>query len=250
MRTVENDRALAKPGSPRPLAGNPGGWAGRPWLRAAVSLALSGILLSPGGLRGQTPSALTLMEEAEARYREIPLFCAAFHQSLEVPLMGETHVSKGEICQAQPDLFSMRWSDPAGDAVVADGESFWVYYPSADPRQVLRFSMEVRPGGLDFQREFLEDPGGKYRLSYVGQESVSGRPAHVISARPREPAAFNEARLWLDRDRMLILQARIGMENGSVRTITLSDIDLDPPPDPGRFRFTPPPGAQVIRRDG
>lgn len=250
MSTVETDRALAEPGTFRHLPGTPRRWAVRPWLRAAASVALSGIILSTGGLQGQTSSALALMEEAEARYREIPLFCGTFDQSLEVPLMGETHVSKGEICQAQPDLFSMRWSDPAGDVVVADGESFWVYYPSADPRQVLKFSMEVRPGGLDFHREFLEDPGEKYHLSYVGQESVSGRPAHVISARPREPAAFNEARLWLDRDRLLILQVRVGMENGSVRTITLSDIDLDPPPDPGRFRFTPPPGAQVIRRDG
>jgi outer membrane lipoprotein carrier protein len=249
LSAVERGKALSGPRGARFSRGSLRRRPGRLQLRTAASVALSVVFVSPGGLRGQTSEALTLMEEAEARYREIPLFCATFDQSLEVPLMGETHVSKGEICQAQPDLFSMRWSDPAGDAVVADGESFWVYYPSADPRQVLQFSMEVRPGGLDFHREFLEEPGRKYRLSYVGEESVTGRPAHVISARPREPAAFTEARLWLDRDRLLILQIRIGMENGSVRTLTLSDIDLDPPPDPGRFRFTPPPGAQVIRRD-
>jgi len=109
--------------------------------------------------------------------------------------------------------------------------------------------MEVRPGGLDFHREFLEAPTEKYHLSYIGEESLEGRPSHVISAKPTQPAAFDEARLWVDRERFLILQARIGMENGSVRTLTLSEIRLEPVPDPERFVFSPPEGVQVIRRD-
>jgi len=32
--------------------------------------------------------------------------------------------------------------------------------------------------------------------------------------------------------------------------VTLTDIQLNPPSDPDRFRFTLPEGAQVIRRDG
>ncbi len=189
------------------------------------------------------------MGEAEARYRAVDAFCAHFEQSMEVPLLGDTHFSSGTLCQARPDLFSMRWSDPRGDVVVADGDFFWVYYPSADPGQVLQFSMAMRPGGLDFHREFLQAPGEKYTLSYVGEEGLGGRAAHVISAKPLQASAFTEARLWLDAERALILQVRIGMENGSVRTVTLSDLELNPPADPDRFRFTPPVGAQVIRRD-
>jgi outer membrane lipoprotein-sorting protein len=215
----------------------------------AFLAALLGGISPPLPLHAQDSRALAILEEAGARYRTIAAFCASFDQTLEVPLLGETHYSRGRLCQAQPDLFAMRWSDPEGDVVVADGEYFWVYYPSADPGQVLQFSMDVRPGGLDFHREFLEDPGDKYRLSYVGEESVAGRVSDVISAIPVDPAAFQEARLWLDRERSLIIQARIGMENGSVRTLTLEDIELNPPPDPDRFKFIPPPGAQVIRRD-
>jgi outer membrane lipoprotein-sorting protein len=63
------------------------------------------------------------------------------------------------------------------------------------------------------------------------------------------PAGFKAARIWLDPDRSLIVQAQVEMENGSIRTVTLSDIVLNPPADPARFRFTPPDGAQVIRRD-
>ena len=220
------------------------------WIpRVVLALFLfCGLSIQPR-LEAQDSRALVIMEEAGARYRTFNAFCADFDQTLEVPLLDETHSSRGELCQAQPDLFAMRWSDPAGDLVVADGDFFWVYYPSADPGQVLQFSMEVRPGGFDFHREFLEAPGEKYQLSYVGEETVSGQVCSVIAAKPKAPAAFTEARLWVDRERSLILQARIGMENGSVRTLTLSDIRLDPPADPSRFQFIPPPGAQVIRRD-
>jgi outer membrane lipoprotein-sorting protein len=188
------------------------------------------------------------MEEAGARYREIQGFCAIFEQALSVPLLGETTYSKGSLCQESPNLFAMRFSEPEGDVLVADGDSFWVYYPSSDPRQVLQFDMEVRPGGVDFHREFLEAPGEKYEMEYLGEESLSGRPTHLISLKPLEPSGFQEARIWLDSQRSLILQARIGMENGSVRTVTLSEIRLNPPADPSRFQFVPPAGAQVIRR--
>ena len=200
------------------------------------------------GLSAQDATALALMEEAGARYREIRGFCAIFEQALSVPLLGETTYSKGSLCQESPTLFAMRFSDPEGDVLVADGDSFWVYYPSSDPRQVLQFDMEVRPGGVDFHREFLEAPGEKYELEYLGEESLSGRPTHLISLKPFESSGFQEARIWLDSRRSLILQARIGMENGSVRTVTLSEIQLNPPADPSRFQFVPPAGAQVIRR--
>ena len=224
------------------------------WMGAAATLGLlMGISWIPSPWRpqpltAQENRALAIMEEAGSRYRSINAFCADFRQTLEVPLLGETHDSRGRLCQAKPDLFAMRWTDPEGDVVVADGEYFWVYYPSADPRQVLQFAMEVRPGGLDFHREFLENPGEKYALEFLGSDTLDGGETLVISATPRLPSAFTQARLWLDAEALLIRQVRLGMENGSVRTVTLNQILLDPPPDAHRFRFTPPPGAQVIRR--
>jgi outer membrane lipoprotein carrier protein len=215
---------------------------------AVMAAWAAGMTVPHSRLSGQEDQALALMREAGARYRQVGAFCAHFEQELVVPLLRDTTHSSGSLCQARPNLFAMRFSDPPGDAVVADGESFWVYYPSSDPGQVLRFTMEVRPGGLDFHREFLEAPEEKYKLAYAGEETVEGRRAHMIHADPLGDPGFREARIWLDSERALILRARIEMENGSVRTVSLSDIRVDPPPDPDRFRFVPPAGAQVIRR--
>jgi outer membrane lipoprotein carrier protein len=214
---------------------------------AATVWCAGTVLVSPS-LWGQDTTALTLLEEAGARYGEVSGFCATFEQTLLVPLLGETTYSKGSLCQERPNLFAMRFTDPEGDVLVADGEFFWVYYPSTDPRQVLRFDLEARPGGVDFHREFLEDPAEKYEMEYLGEEFLAGHTTKVVELNPLDPSGYQSARIWLDSRRSLILQARIEMENGSVRTITLSDIQLDPAPDPDRFHFSPPEGAQVIRR--
>lgn len=217
---------------------------------AAVWLLLGATLFwsSAEPAAAQDPKATALLEEAGARYRSVRSFCSRFEQTLEVPLLQQTTHSRGTLCQAQPNLFAMRFTDPSGDLVIADGEAFWVYYPSVDRIQVLRFELAHPPGGLDFHREFLEDPAGKYHLAYQGEDRVGGRRTHVLTARPKEEAGFRAAQIWLDAERFLIVRARIEMENGSVRTVTLSDFRLDPPPDPQRFRFVPPPGTQVIRR--
>lgn len=221
-------------------------------MRGSVRITVvlpAGLMALIGPVSGQENRALDLLEEAGARYEEISAFCGEFRQELDVPLLGETVRSSGTLCQARPNLFAMRFTDPEGDVLLADGESFWVYYPSSDPGQVLQFSMQTQPGGMDFHREFLEAPGEKYDLEYLGEETLEGQRTFVISALPRQATGFQSARLWLDAERSLILRARIEMENESVRTVTLSGIRLDPPPEAGRFEFTPPPGVQVIRRD-
>ena len=220
--------------------------------RMRPAILLCAVMALAGGwgqnLAAQEGRSLTLLEEAGERYRNIQGFCADFQQELYVPLLRETTRSAGTLCQEKPNLFAMRFTEPLGDVLLADGESFWVYYPSSDPRQVLQFSMEAQPGGVDFHREFLDSPGEKYELFYGGEELVGGLPTHLIELKPLQPSGFREASIWLDSQRSLILRARIGMEDGSVRTVTLSKIQLDPPPDSSRFQFSPPDGARVIRR--
>jgi outer membrane lipoprotein-sorting protein len=143
----------------------------------------------------------------------------------------------------------MRFGDPDGDAVVVDGESVWVYYPSTDPTQVLKLSMAQAPGGFDFHRAFLEDPASKYRVTLAGTDEVGGRATHRLELVPLDPASqYQRAEVWIDRDTPVLRRIRITEENGSVRTVTLSDVELGARAPDGFFRFTPPEGTQVIQR--
>lgn len=213
----------------------------------AVVAALVGAL--PAGARGQAgaapPSAAALLDRASRLYEGTASLCADFTQHLSVPLLGEEREGRGRLCQQRPNRFAMRFSDPPGDEVVVDGTWVWVYYPSADAKQVLRFPMARAPGGFDFHREFLEGWAAKYQVSAEGQEAVEGRPTQRLRLVPRAGATYQAAVVWIDAGGVL-RRVRVEEENGSVRTVTLTSVEIGVVPPAGWFSFTLPPGAQVI----
>ena len=203
-------------------------------------------------VRGQStsssdPQALEVLERAGARYAAVSGLCADFEQVIEVTLLGETKHSRGRMCQQPPNLFLMDFTEPAGDLVVADGESLWIYYPSTDDKQVFRQALGSG-GNLDFHREFLADPGVKYQATYEAQETSGDAVLHVIAIVPNAPASYELARIWVDEASGLIHRVILEEENGSIRNVALSNLDVNPVLDRALFSFTPPPGANVLER--
>jgi outer membrane lipoprotein carrier protein len=213
-----------------------------------IRLSLVMLVALPVALTGQDDRALPILEEAASRYARVSSLCADFSQRLEVPLLGDDRSGRGRMCQARPDRFAMRFSEPAGDLVVLDGSSVWLYYPSVDEKQVIRLPVTATAGGFDLHREFLERPAEKYVATYEGEETVIGRPTHRIRLVPRSPTSYEQAVVWIDRSGWLLRQVRVEEENGTVRTVTLEGVELDPQVPESWFTFEPPPGAQVIRR--
>lgn len=214
------------------------------------------LLAAPGGLGAQkaedargSGQALAALERAAERYASLEGFCAHFEQERVVPLLSQTTVSRGELCQMPPGNFRMDFSEPEGDLVVADGEHVWSYYPSMDPGQVLRARLGTDGGRtFDFHREFLADPAERFRATHEGQDTVTGRRTDVLTLRPRTSAAYVRARVWVEVGRGLIRKVEIEEENEAIRRVVLSKIRVNPELDPAAFSFEPPPGVQVIRR--
>ena len=211
---------------------------------AAAAFALGALVLAtPASAQDQ---GLEVINQAAARYQQVDALCADFTQHLVVPLLGDERTGAGRVCQARPNKFAMRFTDPDGDRVVIDGQWVWVYYPSLDEKQVVRMPVAQQRGGHDFHREFLEDPETKYDVTYEGTETVSGQQTHRLHLVPRARTSYRAATLWIDQGRPALRQIRIEEENGTVRTITLSNIDFASDPDGAWFTFTPPEGALIV----
>ncbi|HKJ01664.1 MAG TPA: outer membrane lipoprotein carrier protein LolA [Longimicrobiales bacterium] len=208
---------------------------------AALALGCAPASAQAGGAE----QARTLMERAAARYDSVPSLCADFVQTLSVPLLGEERSGRGRLCQARPDRFAMRFTEPAGDAVVVDGTWVWMYYPSVNPDQVLRFPMAQAQGGFDFHRAFLEDFAAKYDLTLEGTDSLDGGSAHRIRLDPKTSMSFRRAVVWVESSGIL-RQIRVEEENGSVRTLKLDRVDMGARPPVGWFTFTVPAGVQIL----
>lgn len=209
------------------------------------------VLTAIGVLLASTPASaqdrgIGIIQAAADRYQSVDALCADFTQHLVVPLLGNERTGVGRICQARPNRFAMRFTDPDGDRVVIDGEWVWIYYPSLDEKQVIRTPVAQQQGGHDFHREFLDDPEAKYQVTYEGDDTVDGRATHRLRLVPRQATSYRSAELWIDQGTPTLRRIRFQEENGTVRTITLTNIDFASDPEGAWFTFTPPPGAHII----
>ncbi|HET7586371.1 MAG TPA: outer membrane lipoprotein carrier protein LolA [Gemmatimonadaceae bacterium] len=196
----------------------------------------------------QTPEAV--VKRAVAAYRAVHTVKASFTQTLTNPLLGSKVVSHGELVQRMPGRLSVRFTDPDGDRIVADGQWVWIYMPSSNPGQVLRMRAGSGvAGSADVTAQFLESPTTRYRLSDGGADTVHGRPAHVVVLVPRDSSIpFTRARIWVDDKDALVRQFETEDTNGVVRFVTIDDVRTNVPVSASAFRFTPPPGVKVYDR--
>lgn len=229
--------AAAEPGAdaagPSPGGGAPAAPAGTTAPAAPVS-------------PGAAADARQIMERVERTYAGIRSLEADFVQELRVPLLGSDQQSRGKFYQRQPDRLLMRFSDPAGDVIVADGRHLWMYYPSVDRVQVLRASLAQGSGSVDFQREFLENSTERYAATLTGDEVVDGRPVHVLNLVPRTPSSYRSVRVWVDKENSLVRRFEVTEQNDSRRRIELRNIRRNVALDDALFRFNVPQGAQVF----
>lgn len=192
-----------------------------------------------------TDQASTILLRAERAYAAARSLQADFIQDLTVPLLASSQRSRGDIFHRKPDRFLMRFSDPAGDVVVADGTHVWLYYPSSDPKQVIRTSIG-EAGRLDLQREFLSNPTERFSATLHGTENVDGRPAHVLTLVPRTASPYRQVRIWVDARDALVRRFEITENNEAVRRVELRNLRTNVELGDQLFSFTPPAGAQVF----
>lgn len=213
--------------------------------------ALSALLLACSfPVAAQNDAGIEALEAAAARFENARGMCADFVQELDNPLLGESRTSRGRLCQLRPNLFRMDFSDPEGDLVLSDGDFFYLYYPSMNPGQVIRAALDPSRGGMDFFREFLADPGEKYTVTTEGPETVDGHDVVLLDLAPRGSGGVREARVWVDPARRVIRKVSVVEANGVRRTVTLSDLTLEPDVTSADFIFRVPEGARIVDAPG
>ena len=218
-----------------------------------LTLLLISLISVPRSLQGQDGQAYQVLYAASDRYYDLETLCTDFNQVVEVTLLGQTIPSEGRICLHQPDRFSMRTTEPAGDLVVVDGEVAWKFSPSQDSLQVFETRVESAGGGFNFYQNFLEDPRGRFEAVYEGTEPMGDGLSHKIALKPKETVGlrsveFRSAVVWFHVDSYLITALEYHDTNESIRRLRFSDIRVNIEIPDEVFRFVPPEGARIFRR--
>jgi outer membrane lipoprotein carrier protein len=210
----------------------------------ALTLGLL-VLLASGA--GAQRNAGSVVGRAARAYAGLASLRADFVQRIEDSLIG-TFDSRGVVTQAGENRLSMRFSDPAGDAIVIDGKQVWVYTPSTSPGQVIRMPAPSGPTyGFNVLSWILDRPAERYRMRYLRADRVDGRSADVVELVPLSPEMpFTRAVVWLDREDALPRRLEITERRGGVRTISLSRLKVNDTLPAGAFTFEVPDGVRIV----
>lgn len=191
------------------------------------------------------------LDHAVAAWSKVKTARATFEQTVSNALTGSSATAHGEFQQQRPNRVSIRFTDPAGDRIVGDGESVWVYLPSSAPGQVVKHAAGDQSAiPLGITGEFLTDPRRRYDVAAAGTATVAGHAAHALTLVPKASTqrSFDKATIWVDDDDGLIRQFEVVEPSGVTRRIQITSLDVNVPVDRSAFSFKPPAGVRIIDR--
>lgn len=199
----------------------------------------------------EAQSASATLDRAVAAYQHVKTMRATFTQTITNPLLGVTVTSAGQMVQRRPSHVAVRFTDPAGDRIVADGKWVWFYLPSSTPGQVVRTRItEGGSGSPDLTAQFLDSPKSRFDVTDLGRDTVNGRPTRVLALVPKAgiEAPFTKAVIWVDSADALVRQFELTEPSEVVRKVTITTLTLNPEVPASAFRFTPPSGTKVVEQ--
>ncbi|HEY6220012.1 MAG TPA: outer membrane lipoprotein carrier protein LolA [Gemmatimonadaceae bacterium] len=214
--------------------------------RWALATAAAAAVVVTAPASGQSASAT--IEKAIAAWGRINTFSGTFEQSLQNPLLHKTSIAHGEFRQQRPNKLAIRFTDPAGDAIISDGTWLWIYLKQAAPGQVIKRPASDRSEVPIDISQLLDAAAARFDAVAEGSEPVGTRAARRIGLTPKAGthASFTHATVWVDDADGLVRQFEVTEPSGLVRRITLTRVAINPAIDPSEFRFVVPQGVKIV----
>lgn len=210
------------------------------------------IVLLPSALAAQSRDRSAVDQtilRAQAAWADVRTLRATFEQSITNPITGSAMLARGELQQQKPNKLAISFSDPAGDAIVADGEHVWIYIPSATPGQVIKMTnAQAGASNTDLIGQFLDTPRDAYDATDAGVDTVSGRAARavILTAKPGQQLPFIRAKVWVDAKDGLIRRFESTDPSGISRSVRLLAFKPNAAVEKSAFVFKVPKGARVV----
>lgn len=231
----------------------------------AFLLALIG-LVAPCAQAAQTSletvvAALQKPFQPTTRQNRIRDFQARFTQEAYLGSLDQLQTASGRVvvsfADQQTPVARFRWEylQPDPQLIVSDGRTLWVYVP--ENRQVIESPVPVgAQAGEDNPLAFLTDLGNLSRQFTISWGSPRKSPeGHFrLVLQPRQPSAYIE-KLAVEVDKNVVagktgyplLTATLFGTGDNRTTVRFSEVSLNRSPAPSLYRFSPPPGTEIIR---
>jgi chaperone LolA len=189
------------------------------------------------------------IDRAVAAWSKVKSVRGTFEQTVTNQITGSSATARGQYVQERPNRLSIRFSQPASDAIVADGKAVWIYLPSTSAGQVIkRPATDQSATPIDLTGQFLDSPRAKYEISSAGTKTVDGHATRALKLVPKKGAnaPFTQATVWIDDDDALIREFEETEPSGVTRHVRLTAIEINPTVDRSVFTFKVPDGVKIV----
>jgi outer membrane lipoprotein carrier protein len=166
---------------------------------------------------------------------------AAFTQTVSAPDGARKRSTEGRFEFVRPNRFRFDYAPPMAQHIVADGQKVWLHDPDLDQVTVRAMgdALGATPAALlaggsldkDFTLKALPDREGLQWAEAIPKASDSQFQAVRVGFKGKELAALE-----------------IVDSFGQVSTLSMRQFEANVNLAPERFRFTPPPGADVLEQ--
>jgi outer membrane lipoprotein carrier protein len=195
------------------------------------------------------PAAKTteVVDKVQAFYDKTRTFSSDFTQEFFVKSHNVRKQSKGSVTFLKPGKMDWEYADPKDNRVVSDGSILKVY--EAANKQM--FEQPVNKSQYPAALAFLTGSGKlsdafTFQLFSGAQMNFPG--GHVLVGTPKEATpAYQKVLFYVDQATSQVRRVLIVDGQGNRNRFDFQTPRVNVPVKEERFKFTPPPGTQVIR---
>lgn len=128
---------------------------------------------------------------------------------------------------------------------VNDGEYTWIQSEQYGQKSVMKIKSDDKQ-----TPNWRADLRDQYNLKLLPDETIDGKPCYALEFTPKAPTAKeanSRSVQYFQKDNGVMLKAvSYGPDGKVTSTVTYSDIKINPSLDKSRFKYTPPPGVEVV----
>jgi len=185
-----------------------------------------------------------VLARLQARYDDTRTMQADFRQTVESKTLAGTLESKGKVAFEKPNRMRWDYDPPDPQTIVGDGETLWIYQP--DLKQVIKAPLSQAfqsstpvsfLAGLgrverDFDATLVRDEPERWVLKLIPKQKQSGVGLLELGVRKTDGS---------------VAEATVTDAAGTTTRIFFSDERRNVTLQPDLFRFSPPPGVDVVK---
>ena len=163
-----------------------------------------------------------------------------FAQTVQNAQRRTTQTTSGSFALARPGKFRWSYDKPFEQEVVGDGTRVWIY--DKDLNQVTVRALDAALGSTPAA---LLAGDNALERSFELTEGTPANGLEYVEAKPRSPETqFRRIRIGF-RDSLPQAMTLVDAF-GQTTELRFAGVERNPPLPPDLFRFTPPPGADVV----